>query len=186
MILSEELQQPLLFSEDIKIKNRILQLSTTVSNLFERPYPIHFTSSPFVLNEKRDKVLMVYHLIYDSWSWPGGHADGEKDLLQVAKKELEEETGLLEYKPLIDQCVSIDVLPVLPHQKRGELISAHEHLNTCYLFKGRENSPLRPKLDENKKVMWIPVKELNLFVTESHMLPIYNKILHRIQQLHIS
>ena len=37
---------------------------------------------------------MVYHNIYDSWSWLGGHADGETDLLAVALREVKEETGL--------------------------------------------------------------------------------------------
>ena len=34
---------------------------------------------------------MVYHNIYNSWSWLGGHADGETDLLAVALREVKEE-----------------------------------------------------------------------------------------------
>ena len=47
----------------------------------------HMTASAWVVNPARDKVLMVYHRIYDSWSWTGGHADGETDLLAVALRE---------------------------------------------------------------------------------------------------
>ena len=54
----------------------------------------HLTSSGFILNEARDKVLMIYHNIYQSWAWTGGHADGDCDLLHVAIKEAKEETGL--------------------------------------------------------------------------------------------
>ncbi len=54
----------------------------------------HMTSSGFIMNPSLDKVLMVYHRIYDSWSWTGGHSDGERDLLKTALREAEEETGV--------------------------------------------------------------------------------------------
>ena len=54
----------------------------------------HMTASAWVVNPPRTKVLMVYHKSYDSWSWTGGHADGERDLLPVALREVREETGL--------------------------------------------------------------------------------------------
>ena len=44
----------------------------------------HITASAWVVNRDRRKVLLVYHNIYNSWSWLGGHADGETDLLAVA------------------------------------------------------------------------------------------------------
>ena len=50
----------------------------------------HMTGSSMIFNRERDKVLMVYHNIYRSWSWTGGHADGEEDMLFVARKEAKE------------------------------------------------------------------------------------------------
>ena len=49
----------------------------------------HFTSSAFILNKERTKLLMIYHKIYNSWAWTGGHSDGEENLLNVALKEAE-------------------------------------------------------------------------------------------------
>ena len=54
----------------------------------------HMTASSWIVNPARDKVLMIYHKIYDSWSWTGGHADGDQDLLAVALREAREETGV--------------------------------------------------------------------------------------------
>ena len=54
----------------------------------------HFTVSCWVLNQNHDKVLMCYHKIYNSWSWLGGHVDGEKNFKKVALKEVQEESGL--------------------------------------------------------------------------------------------
>lgn len=53
----------------------------------------HFTTSAWVVNPSKTKVLMVYHNIFDSWAWIGGHADGNLNLLEVVKKEILEETG---------------------------------------------------------------------------------------------
>lgn len=54
----------------------------------------HMTASAWVLSPDRRQVVMVYHNIYNSWSWTGGHADGDRDLLAVAMREVTEETGL--------------------------------------------------------------------------------------------
>jgi len=40
---------------------------------------------------------MIHHNIYKTWTWTGGHLDGEVDLLKLALKEANEETGI--YKP---------------------------------------------------------------------------------------
>jgi hypothetical protein len=48
---------------------------------------MHFTASAWITNPARTMVLMVYHNLYDSWAWTGGHADGEEGLRAVALRE---------------------------------------------------------------------------------------------------
>ena len=67
----------------------------------------HMTSSPWIMNHTKDKVLMIYHNIYKSWAWTGGHADGDADLHHVAQKEVMEESGLTHVKFLSDEPFSI-------------------------------------------------------------------------------
>ena len=74
---------------------------------------MHITSSGYIINKNRDKVLMIYHKIYDSWAWTGGHADGDDDLLHVAIKEAQEETGLKNVKALDKDIFSLDAASLI-------------------------------------------------------------------------
>ena len=93
----------------------------------------HFTASCWIVNPDRTKVLMAYHNLYQSWAWLGGHADGESDLLSVALREANEESGVLAV-PVSPEIFSLEILHVAPHVKRGKFVCAHLHLNATYLL----------------------------------------------------
>ena len=118
----------------------------------------HMTASAWVVNPKRDKVLMVYHRIYDSWSWTGGHADGEEDLLAVALREVTEETGVTHVRPVSKDIFSLETLTVDGHEKRGEYVPSHLHLNLTYLLEADDTEALRVCKDENKGVAWFSLE----------------------------
>lgn len=64
-------------------------------NCFSRENQLcHFTASSWITDSRRRQVLMAHHRLYHAWAWTGGHADGETDLLAVALREAEEETGI--------------------------------------------------------------------------------------------
>lgn len=146
---------------------------------------IHLTSSGFVINKQRDKTLMVHHNIYNSWSWTGGHADGDENLLLVAIKELKEETGVQNILPVTNKIFSLDILPVIAHMKKGKYVSAHLHISVAYLFEVGEKEKLIIKPDENSNVGWIPINEIDLYSNEVHMKKVYNKIISKIKELSI-
>lgn len=137
----------------------------------------HFTASPWIINKDATKVLMVYHNIYDSWGWCGGHLDGEDDCLFVAVKEGMEETGLTKLQPISSTPLALDILPVPPHVKRGAFVSSHVHLNVTYLCIGDETEPLQIKPDENQGVKWVPLEEINQIVSEEAMKIVYEKLI---------
>lgn len=145
---------------------------------------LHFTSSAFVVNKTRDKVLMIYHNIYNSWGWTGGHADGEDDLLSVAIREVEEETFVKNVKVLNDgKIATIDSLPVAGHVKRGKYVSAHIHLSVAYIFEADDNDEIRIKEDENSNVAWQNIDEAVALSTEPHMKGVYQKLIERVKQM---
>ena len=69
----------------------------------------HFSASGWIVNPARTKVLMAYHNIYKTWAWTGGHADGDRDLLAVALREAQEETGI-HAVPVSEHIFSIETL----------------------------------------------------------------------------
>ena len=83
----------------------------------------HITASAWVVNRDRRKVLLVYHNIYNSWSWLGGHADGETDLLAVALREVKEEAGIANVRPVSPDIYSLESLTVDGHVKKGQYVS---------------------------------------------------------------
>ena len=114
----------------------------------------HMTASAWIVNAERTKVLMVYHRIYDSWSWTGGHADGDEDLLAVALREAREETGLKKVQPVSGKICSLEVLTVDGHEKHGAYVPSHLHLNVTYLLEADESEELHVCEEENSGVRW--------------------------------
>ncbi|MDF2821201.1 MAG: hydrolase [Clostridiales bacterium] len=102
----------------------------------------HMTSSGLILNESLDKILMIHHNIYKTWTWTGGHAEGDSDMLGVALKEAKEETGVMNIVSLTQNLASIDIIPVYGHVKRGKYVSSHLHLNTSYILIADEKEAL--------------------------------------------
>ena len=114
----------------------------------------HMTASAWVVNPARDRVLMVYHKIYDSWSWTGGHADGDEELARVALRELREETGVRSARLLTEEIFSLESLTVDGHEKHGAYVPSHLHLNVTYLLEADDHDPLTVCEEENSAVRW--------------------------------
>lgn len=116
----------------------------------------HFTASAWVTVPNRSLVLMAYHNLYGSWAWLGGHADGERNLLSVALREVREESGLTHVRAVSPRIYSLEILTVDGHEKRGKYVSSHLHLNLTYLLEADPAEPVCCKPDENSQVAWFP------------------------------
>ena len=183
-MLKEEIEGYIPIDEqETKDKEFILDVMEKFDDVLTRGNEIlHFTSSGFVVNKDRTKVLMIYHNIYDSWGWTGGHADGEEDLLAVAIREVEEETSVKDIKALNSgKIISLDTLPVAGHFKRGKYVSGHIHISVAYLLEANDNDFIKIKEDENSNVAWINIQEVIKYSTEPHMKKVYEKIIKKIQ-----
>ena len=141
-------------------RDEIIRQISLFPDIFTREnHAAHMTASAWIVNRSRTKVLMVYHNLYDSWSWVGGHCDGETDLLATAIRETKEETGVRTVRPLSRDIFSLEILTVDGHEKRGKYVSSHLHLNLTFLLEADETEPLIRKEDENKAVAWFGLDE---------------------------
>lgn len=169
--------------QEEKDKDTMLQYINNFDNILTRENEFgHFTASSWILNKERTKVLMIYHNIYQSWAWTGGHADGESDLLGVALREVQEETGVENIKPLENDIFSLEIVCVNGHVKRGKYVSSHIHLNVTYLLEADESEMLRIKEDENSGVKWVDIDKAVELSNEEWMKKIYQKLNDKLKE----
>ena len=167
--------------QEEKDKALILGWISNNENAFSRENTVaHITTSAWVVNKDRSKVLMVYHNIYNSWSWLGGHADGETDLLSVAIREVKEEAGISNVRPVSEEIFSLESLTVDGHVKKGNYVSSHLHLNITYLLEADSEEQVSVKADENSGVMWFSPEDALEKSTESWFVEhIYSKLIKK-------
>lgn len=167
-------------------KKVILKYIDTFDDVLTRQNEFgHFTASSWVVNKDRTKVLMIYHNIYKSWAWTGGHSDGDSNLLNVALREVKEETGVKNVKPIKDDIFSIEIICVNGHIKRGKYVSSHVHLNVTYLLEADETEELKVKEDENSGVRWVDIDKSVELSTEPWMQGIYKKLIEKMKKQNI-
>ncbi len=160
-------------------KEQMLQYINEHSDYLLRDNQIaHFTTSIWTVNQERTKTLMVYHNIYDSWSWIGGHADGVEDLCSVALRELREETGVGNASLVSTDIFSLETLVVNGHVRKGSYVPSHLHFNLTYLAEADESEELIVNKDENQAVQWFSFEEAIKASKESWMVEhIYKKLI---------
>ena len=184
MSLKEDLLAYQPFNEqEEKDREVMLALLNTQPDIFDRKNRVaHFTASAWLVNQAHDKVLMIYHNIYHSWAWLGGHADGDADLHHVAQKEVMEESGLTHVKFLLDEPFSIEILSVDGHMKKGHYVSTHLHLNVTYLMEADPKDAVQNRPEENSAVAWIRVDQIAEKSTEPWFVEhVYAKLCEKMQ-----
>jgi len=73
-----------LFDEEQKFISAFLDLLNH-QGCFQRTHlPGHITGSSWIVNADRSKTLLVHHAKLNKWVQPGGHADGDENILNVA------------------------------------------------------------------------------------------------------
>ncbi len=127
---------------------------------FREHWPIHVTGSAWVVNPDRTRVLMMHHRKHDQWFQPGGHADGDADILRVALRETSEETGIdpQHVKLLTEDLFDVDIHGIPVHD--GD--PRHQHIDIRFLVEIDDSLPV-PGNDESHDVIWVGLHDVTHF-----------------------
>jgi 8-oxo-dGTP pyrophosphatase MutT (NUDIX family) len=143
------------FKEEQAFRNQFIELLQH-PDAFQRTHlPGHITGSAWIVDESKQKALLIHHAKLNRWLQPGGHADGDENVLRVALREAEEETGVKEYTILSDGIFDLDIHPI-PNRKD---FPAHLHYDIRYLVQANVVDELILS-DESFDVAWIDLNEL--------------------------
>ncbi len=141
------------------------------SNCFERSLAIgHITGSAWILDEARENVLLMHHRKLNRWFQPGGHADGESDILKVAIKEAQEETGLFDIQAVNGQIFDTDIHLIPENPKEA----AHYHYDIRFLFLANRNATLQINAEANN-LSWVKLNEVGLYNDSESILRMVQK-----------
>ena len=144
-----------LFVEEEIFKSKFLELLEHPGSFYRDHLPGHITGSAWIVNEDLSKVLLVLHAKLGRWLQPGGHADGDENVLNVALREAKEETGLRNIQILSPVIFDIDIHPIPARKDFPE----HLHYDVRFLLQASERDLLAIS-DESTDLKWFPVDEL--------------------------
>lgn len=159
--------------EEVRLLETTRQFIIENTRCFDRSLQIgHITGAAWILSLERTHVLLTHHRKLNKWLQLGGHADGDPDVLRVAIREAQEESGIKEFTPLSDRIFDIDVHEIPPHKN----VPQHLHYDIRFLLEADMKAPLKIT-DESHDVRWIPIARVSEFTNESSILRMVNKSL---------
>ncbi len=118
-------------TDEQPIRARMLELLESTPDCFLRTsFPAHFTGSALVVNADGSRALLHHHRKLDRWLQFGGHCDGDEDVLRVACREAEEESGIDGLIVASSRPFDLDIHEIPAH---GD-VPMHEHFDVRYVL----------------------------------------------------
>ncbi len=153
---------------------RFLELFAVVDDPFDRDEMRgHVTASALIVNETRDRTLLIHHRKLDRWLQPGGHVEAEHDnsMLEAALREAREETGLGSLIPANSAIHDLDIhtIPARGHVPR------HDHYDVRFLFVAKE-SDSTARTEEVTDLAWFSLMEARALDTDGTIRRLIEKL----------
>lgn len=159
------------YAEEISFRGQFLDL-LKYQRCFHRDFlPGHITGSAWITDARCEHVLLTHHAKLDKWLQPGGHADGDENVLRVALREAEEETGIKNFtvqhpESLFD--IDVHVIPA-----RGDF-SEHLHYDVRVWLVADRTEALEIT-EESHDLRWIRLDELEMLTDNTSLLRMREK-----------
>jgi 8-oxo-dGTP pyrophosphatase MutT (NUDIX family) len=170
-----------LHPDEANVVAQIEQLVTSSSDCFQRTCrPGHVTGSAWILSHDRSRCLLVHHRKLNRWLQPGGHADGESDIANVALREVREETGLTDLElpqphgELLPLDIDVHQIPARMDKSGALLEDTHQHHDIRFLVIAADGQELVLS-DESHDVRWFSHEQLLEVTDEESVLRMLRK-----------
>ncbi len=143
---------------------------------FERSLKIgHLTGSAWLVNQAGTHTLLTHHKKLNKWIQPGGHVDGNPNVLEAALREAEEESGIVGLLPVSEDIFDIDIHAIPPHNGEAE----HSHYDIRFAVHTTDSEAFQLS-DESHDLAWVDLQKVQQFSQEESMLRMVRKWLKRI------
>ncbi len=151
--------------EDDERAGQIARFVHAHTDCFERTCrPGHITASAWVVSADHRRVLLTHHRKLDRWLQVGGHADGDADVLAVAIRETQEESGLRDLTVVGDGPLDLDVHAIPARGDEPE----HLHHDVRWLLIAAPDQALELS-DESHALRWFEHGELDAILDEESL-----------------
>lgn len=161
--------------DEAEVTRRFLSFVSDHQDCLERSLLMgHLTGSAWIVNARGDATLLTHHRKLDIWVQPGGHADGEPDLLKVALKEAVEETGLQPLEPVDHRIFDLDI-HLIPD--RGN-VPAHYHYDVRFALQHNGDGVFTVS-EESHDLAWVSLDQLSDYTKEVSLHRMAEKWLRR-------
>lgn len=140
---------------------QLRQFLQMTDNAYDRSNLIaHVVADAWIVNPARTRVLMVEHKLNKCWMAPGGHCDGDPDVMAGALREAREEAGVTDLRPLLNGNIfTLNSGHVPLRIREGKVEPDHIHFDVCFAFEADDNVPLMIS-DESTGLEWIALTDI--------------------------
>ncbi|MDF1657125.1 MAG: NUDIX hydrolase [Verrucomicrobiales bacterium] len=124
----------------------------------------HITGSAWIVDSSGKNTLLTHHRKLNIWLQPGGHADGNHDVMAVALQEGLEETGLSELEAVTTAILDLDIHGI-PARKDEP---SHFHYDVRFLLRQCGGNDYVVS-EESHDLAWVPMEKLDDYSEEWSM-----------------
>ena len=144
-------------------RRQISELARGAPLLAERTWrPGHLTGSALVVDSAQEQLVLLFHAKLKKWLQPGGHADGDTNLMAVALREATEESGIVGLR--VDPApLDIDV-----HEVRPPMEDPHLHLDLRFLVVAPPGAALVAN-HESTELRWVRWGDIDEFAPDTSL-----------------
>lgn len=121
----------------------------------------HVTAGGLVVDGKGN-VLLNHHKLSGLWFQFGGHSDGDTNCINVARREISEETGIFDCKLISNSIFDVDVQQITYSAKKNE--PEHFHYDINFLFLVKDKSFIIS--NESTEIKWVSIEEAKKLINK--------------------